>query len=109
MPCRSANAILEHTPNTAHCTKVLMLMRICFVLLQTCELAVELLHHPKLGKYIAGIDFSGNPNKNTFSDYIPALAQATASGLKVMRLKVMLMFIILKQSSWRAVYCHITL
>eukprot|EP00953_Heterococcus_sp_UTEX-ZZ885_P041053 20957-Heterococcus_DN1.PRE.2 len=51
--------------------------------MQTCELAVELLHHHKLGKYIAGIDFSGNPNKNTFSDYIPALDHARASGLKI--------------------------
>jgi hypothetical protein len=79
-----------------------MLMRICSIILQTCELAVELLHHHKSGKYIAGIDFSGNPNKNTFSDYIPALDHARASGLKVIDHKVVLMFKSLILSAWRA-------
>mmetsp|Transcript_11295 Transcript_11295/g.36108 ORF Transcript_11295/g.36108 Transcript_11295/m.36108 type:complete len:383 (+) Transcript_11295:86-1234(+) len=53
--------------------------------METVELAARLRAEPPSGadKYIVGLDFSGNPTRGTFADYVPAFEAAREAGLKV--------------------------
>jgi len=47
--------------------------------LQTLELAIEYFNK---GQYVVGIDFSGNPHKGKFKDFLPIFEKARQAGLK---------------------------
>ena len=53
--------------------------------LATVRLAIKLMHDVDSGgaAHIAGIDFSGNPTRNSFADFVPAFDEARAAGLRI--------------------------
>jgi hypothetical protein len=50
---------------------------------QVARLAVTLLQDPRYGRFVVGLDLSGNPNRGRFDAFRPALEHARAAGLKV--------------------------